>query len=62
MRKEVRIMSITLSAITAEGFGGEEKYTETVTIKNENELERARVAFALKYNVQLDNVTVVKEA
>jgi hypothetical protein len=62
MRKEVRIMSITLRAITAEGLGGEDFYTETVTIKNEGELERARIAFALKYNVQLDNVTVVKEA
>lgn len=55
-------MNITLRAITAEGFGGEDFYTETVTVKNEGELERARVAFALKYNVQLDNVTVVKEA
>jgi hypothetical protein len=55
-------MSITLKAITAEGLGGEDFYTETVTVKNEGELERARIAFALKYNVQLDNVTVVKEA
>ncbi len=55
-------MSITLRAITAEGFGGEDFYTETVTVTNEAELQRARVAFALKYGVMLDSVTVVKEA
>lgn len=46
-----------LSAITAEGFGGKDKYTELVTIDNENEaVEEAKRQFALKYGVMLELV------
>jgi hypothetical protein len=61
MRKEVKRMEFTLKAITAEGFGCNSVYTETVKVANEDALNRARIDFALKYNVCLDNVVVEKE-
>ena len=46
-----------LSAITAEGFGGKEKYTELATVENEGPaLDEAKRQFALKYGVMLDLV------
>ena len=54
-------MKITLKAITAEGFGGKDFYTETCVVKSDEELTRARINFALKYGVQLDSVVVEKE-
>lgn len=54
-------MEFTLKAITAEGFGGNSVYTETIKVANEDALNRARIDFALKYNVCLDNVVVEKE-
>ena len=54
-------MKVILQAITAEGFGGESVYTESCVVNTDEELERARINFALKYNVQLDNVLVAKE-
>ena len=54
-------MEFTLKAITAEGLGGQSVYTEVVKVANEDALDRARIDFALKYNVCLDNVVVEKE-
>lgn len=45
-----------LSALSAEGFGGEDKYTQIVTIENEEELLRKKTEFALRYGVDLDMV------
>lgn len=54
-------MKVILQAITAEGLGGQSVYTEVVKVANEDALDRARIDFALKYNVCLNNVVVVVE-
>lgn len=43
-----------LTAITAQGFGGQEKYKEVVTVEGGEEVLRiAKQAFAIKYGVDL---------
>lgn len=46
----------TLSALSAEGFGGKDKYTKIVTAQNESELLSLKREFALEYGVDLQMV------
>jgi hypothetical protein len=45
-----------LSALSAEGFGGRDKYTKIVTAENESELLALKKEFALEYGVDLQMV------
>ena len=45
-----------LSAITAEGFGGERVYKQVVAAENEEELFSCKREFAMKYGVMLDMI------
>lgn len=51
-------MKITyvLSALSAEGFGGRDKYTKIVAAENESELLSLKREFALEYGVDLQMV------
>ena len=46
----------TLSALSAEGFGGKDKYIKIVTAENEAELLSLKREFALEYGVDLQMV------
>ena len=49
-----------LRARTAEGFGGQEFYTEqVVTQDNPEAIKSAKREFALKYNVEIDSIEVL---
>jgi len=49
-----------LRARTAEGFGGQEFYTEqVVTQDNPEAIKSAKREFALKYNVEIDSTEVL---
>lgn len=45
-----------LSAITAEGFGGERVYKQIIAVENEDELFSRKREFAMKYGVMLDMI------
>lgn len=45
-----------LSALSAEGFGGRDKYTKIVAAENEEELFSLKRKFALEYGVDLQMV------
>lgn len=45
-----------LSALSAEGFGGRDKYTKIVAAENESELLSLKREFALEYGVDLQMV------
>lgn len=53
-----------LSALSAEGFGGRDKYTKIVAAENELELLSLKREFALEYGVDLqmvkDSIVVVE--
>lgn len=52
--------TFVLRARTAEGFGGQEFYTEQViTIDTPEAIKRAKREFALKYSVEIDSVEVL---
>lgn len=46
----------TLSALSAEGLGGKDKYIEIVAAENEEELFSLKRKFALEYGVDLQMV------
>ena len=49
-------MKYVLSALSAEGFGGKDKYVKTVVLENESELFSLKREFALEYGVDLQMV------
>lgn len=55
----------TLSALSAEGFGGRDKYIKIVAAENESELLSLKREFALEYGVDLqmvkDSICVIGE-
>lgn len=56
------MITITLKARTAQGFGGEDFYTEKVSIiKSKDALFAAKRRFAIKYNVDINNIETIKE-
>lgn len=55
------MITLILTAATAQGFGGESFYTDTVQIEETPEaLRRAKVDFALRFGVELDSIWVEK--
>lgn len=55
------MITLILTAATAQGFGGDSFYADTIKVKDNPEaIRRAKVAFALRYGVELDSISVEK--
>ena len=57
------MLNIKMKAVTAQGFGGDEYYEETYTMKrvSQERLNWMRQQFAIKYNVMIDMVEVTTQ-